>query len=161
MWFELQETPLAWVDTAPNKFVNELVLDATPDEVFAIFADIDQWPKWFKDIKRGAWDEDGERGVGSRRTVYLRDINVRETILAWDPGKRFAFCVTHASLPLSRNVVEDFRLEATDDGRARLVWTVGYDVRAFVVPFAFIIKMKFRRMFKRALASLDAYVKAQ
>lgn len=158
MWFKMNETPLAWVDSAPRKFVNRITIDASPDEVFAVWADIDQWPKWFADIQRGEWTTDGERGVGSRRTVYLDDLNVKELIVAWEPGERFAFAIYEATLPLAHNIVEDYRLTPTPDGKSELVWTVGYDLRWFMKPLSFVVAKQFGGMFEKAIVDMKDYI---
>ncbi len=160
MWFKMTEAPLEWVDQAPRKFVNEVTIDASPEEIFEVWADIDQWPKWFADIQRGEWTSEGDPGVGSTRIVYLDDLNVKETILAWDPGERFAFCITESTLPLADKLVEDYRLTPTDDGKTRLVWTVGYELRWFVKPLSFIVVKQFGGMFKAAAQDMKAYIEA-
>ncbi|MEX2527610.1 MAG: SRPBCC family protein [Gemmatimonadota bacterium] len=141
--------------------MNEAVLDASPQEVFAIWADIHQWPLWFPEIQSGEWLSQGARGVGSRRLVHLEDLSVKETILAWDPGRRFSFCITAATRPLSHRIVEDYRLEAAEGGRSRFTWTVGFDLRWYIAPLSPIVKRKFGRMFRGATSGLVEYIRTQ
>jgi uncharacterized protein YndB with AHSA1/START domain len=162
MWFEMEQVPLDWADEAPYSFHNEAVLEASPEEVFAIWADIDQWPRWFEDIERGAWTAGGDDpGVGSERVVHLEDMSVREYILAWEPGARFAFSITAATLPLANRIVEDYRLAPAGEGRSRFEWDVSFDLRWFVRPLGWAVRREFGAMFERATQSLREYVRTQ
>lgn len=157
MWFDCVPRPLDW--QSPYLFRNEADLDATPAEVFEIFADIDEWPRWFADIRRGRWLTGAPHGVGSRREVELNLLSVREEFLAWDPARRYAFTMTGATLPLAHSIVEDYRLEALPDGRARLIWEVRHDLRWMFLPLSPIVRLVFGRMFRVATAGLVAFVK--
>lgn len=86
MWFTMQPRDLGWPATASRRLLSEAVLEATPEEVWALWADIDAWPRWFPDIRSGSWDTEPPHGVGSRRTMVLNTLTVREHLLAWEPG---------------------------------------------------------------------------
>ena len=38
---------MSFTEQAPLTIVNVVDLNASPDRVFAIFADVDSWPEWF------------------------------------------------------------------------------------------------------------------
>lgn len=156
MWFRYVPRDLEW--QAPSVFRNEAELALPPDEVFAIWADNDQWPLWFSDILGATWTTEPPRGPGSRREVRLKTLSVREEFLAWEPGRRFAFTMTDASVPIGWSIVEDYRLEPLDGGRrSRFVWEVRHDVRLFLRPLSPVIRLVFGRMFRNATAGLVAY----
>lgn len=158
MWFDMRPETLATAASAPDQLRNEVVVEASPDELFAILADIEQWPRWFAEIQKGTWDSAPPHGVGSRRTVVLDDLCVREVFLAWEPGQRFAFTMSAGTLPLANWIVEDYQIEPVDGGKARLVWIVSFELRWFVRPIGFFVRRKFGGQFSRAAASLGRYV---
>lgn len=159
MWFPYIPRDVDW--QAPTVLRNEAELDASPEEVFSIFADIDQWPKWFSDIRKGTWSTPAPYGPGSEREVVLKTLSVRERFLAWEPGKRYAFTMTAGTLPLARSIVEDYQLTPLPGGRARLVWEVRFDLRWYLAPVGPVIRAVFGKMFRDATAGLQAYVAAQ
>lgn len=156
MWFACTPRDLDW--KAPYVIRNEAELDAPPDRVFAIWADLDQWPKWFPDIRGGVWQTPPPHGAHSRRDVTLTLLSVREQFLAWEPGRRFAFTMTASSLPLARSIVEEYRLEPLDGGRSRFVWEVRFDLRLPLVPASPLVRLVFGKMFRDATAGLKSYV---
>ena len=150
MWFEMTPQTLAWAEAIPTKLSNTAILDAPPEEVFAVLADIDEWPRWFADIRKGVWDTEPPHGVGSRRTVTLNTMKVREAFLAWEVGRRYSFAIVASTLPLARSIVEDYRLTPAGDGKTRLDWDVSYEVRGYVRPVQSILRRVFRNMFRKA-----------
>jgi hypothetical protein len=157
MWFQYIPRDVEW--KSPYTLRNEAELDASPEQVFAIWADIDQWPRWFSDILRGQWFTPPPHGVGAEREVVLKTLSVKERFLAWEPGRRYAFTMTACTLPLAWSIVEDYQLEPLPGGRSRLVWEVRFDLRWYFVPMSPVILAVFGRMFRNATAGLQAYVK--
>lgn len=161
MWFDMDPVPLSWAESSPSRFVNRAVIDAPPEAVFAILADNDQWPKWFGGFKSAEWITDEHGGVGSERYAYLDDLSVRERFIAWDIDRRIAFTATAITLPIVSRLIEDYRLEPTEDGKTALHWEISYALRWYVRPLGFVVRGKFGAMFERATASLVSYVAAR
>ena len=158
MWFKMIPRDLSWSERAAQKIRNAVVLPCSPEEVFSILADIKQTPFWFDEIYGGTWDSENTHCVGSRRTVHLDMLSVRETFLSWEPSRRFAFTITESTIPLSVSIVEDYRLSPEDNGCTKLEWDVAYQLRWYVIPFKPIVIWIFGRMFQRASASLKNYI---
>src|SRR6187431_2615566 len=79
MPWTLRPEPLAFAETAPDYFLNEAELDAPPERVFAVLADIDSWAHWFDDLRSAHWTGQAHEGVGATRKVILGAASVNET----------------------------------------------------------------------------------
>lgn len=161
MWFDMTPATLEWTRDAHSAFHNEAILDATPEQVFDILADIDQWEIWLDEVEEVEWLSDGQPGVGARRLVRLDIMEVKESFIAWEPGLRYTFTMTAATLPLAERLVEDYRLEAVEGGRCRLNWDVYYDPKWYLKSLNPLLSFNFSRMFEQAIRSLAAYVRKQ
>ncbi|MFD0515757.1 SRPBCC family protein [Streptomyces aureus] len=67
-------------------------------------------------------------GVGSTRFFRLyRTIRARERIIAWDPGKCFAYCASEANVPGVSALVEQWILAPSADTTTAVTWTLAVD----------------------------------
>ncbi len=109
---------LDWIDRAPVSVTRTRRIAAPREKVWAAVADHAGWADWFGPITK-VEPLEPPTGVGGHRRVHIKMVKVEEEFLAWDEGSRFAFCVTHASLPGITSMVEDVQL--ADDGDATIV----------------------------------------
>jgi len=142
----------------PAKFVFSDKLDCTPERAFAVLADVDTWKHWFKDCKGCEWDTKPPHDVGSERTIHLFLMDVKERIIAFEPGKRFSFTVLHNSAPVTRRMVENMVLTA-EDGHTRVDWTVAYEPTLLTKVAHPIARLIFSRLFRQSLAGLKRYTR--
>lgn len=108
---------VAFTATAPLRAAAVREVAGTPDEVFAVLADAEGWPRWFPGLRAARWTSPGPHGVGSTRQIALGPLQVDEEFIVWEPGERFGFTFTGANLPGTRAGVELVELVPVDDGR--------------------------------------------
>ena len=125
MWFDVEAVPLSFIESAPYRFENTVLLDAPPARVFEIWANAEAQKDWFQDFVENRW-KSAVHGVGAEREVELKLLTVRERFLIWEPGKRMAFTIYGITLPLVKAMVEDITLEPVGDRATRMVWRAHY-----------------------------------
>jgi hypothetical protein len=111
MRFRLRSEDLSFVDRAPVVVRAETSVPANPTAVWPAFANAPAWVEWFAGMEAAHYTSPEPHGVGSTRTVRVLSLEADETILAFDVGKRFAFRVDSANLPLLGALVEVVTLE--------------------------------------------------
>lgn len=109
---------LDWIPQAPANVTRTRRIDAPQDKVWAAIADHAGWADWFGPITK-VEPLDPPAGVGGHRRVHIGKVRIEEEFLAWDEGERFAFCVTHMTIPVVTSIVEDIVLRT--DGDATVV----------------------------------------
>lgn len=147
MWFELRPTTLDF--ESRHRFVNVVEIDAPASKVFPLLTG-ERFTEWLPDLLSWEWTSPAPRGVGSTRIVRLRSLAVKERILAWDEGRRFAFAIEAISVPLVRRMTEDMVLEPLGDARCRFRYTVQYAPSPLMRLVHPIARPIFGRMFRRA-----------
>ena len=157
MPFSCQPVEADFLDTAPFCFFNQVELDATPAEVFAMFGDAEAWPQWFDEIRHVEWTSERPFGPGTTRIVTLNTMKVYEHFFRWEEGRRLTFYFTGTGLPFARSFAEDYLLEEKD-GKTVFSWKVAWKPN-LLLWFAWPIgKWMLGRMFRRASQSLVKYV---
>ena len=161
VYFECRPVDLDFAARAPWSFENVVDLDATPDEVFALFADGESWPRWFPGIRNVTWTSPEPKGVGTTRTVTLATATVFEHFVAWEPGRRFAFRFEGANRPLFRALLEDYVLEPLDGGRTRFTYRVAVDPTWLLRLLGPLARGLLARTFRGGAQGLRTYLQAQ
>jgi ribosome-associated toxin RatA of RatAB toxin-antitoxin module len=160
MWFDLETLDADYPYRAKHRFVMTRELDATPDRLFAILADVDEWPRWFPDMSKMAWisPEAARNKPHAVRRANTSSGDVIEHFVAWDEGKRLAFYAERMSTPLVRAFFEDYVIEPVGTNRSRLTWIVAFEPRLPFRPLMFAIRPSFAKMFDSAADALVTYV---
>lgn len=158
MPFALEPCDLGFLREAPFRFVNEALLPAPPEKVFAVLADDSTWPHWFKDFVSITWLSAPPHGTGSTRIVRTRMGSVNERFLVWEPGRRLSFYFESMNLPLARRMMEDMRLEAAGPAQTRFRWEVVYVPTLPVRLLHPLVRLLFGRLFRESLRGLETYL---
>ncbi len=159
MWFHVEAVPLSFTESAPFRFENSVIIDATPERVFEIVATAEAQTEWFKDLIDIRW-KTAARGVGSEREVELKATTVKERFLMWEPGKRLAFTIYGMTLPMVTAMVEDMTFEPVGPTQTRLVWIAHYRPTFLMRCVHPIARMIFGGLFSESAKGLAAYAKA-
>ena len=112
---------------------------ASPDAVFAVLADHERWPDWFPVITKTVVLGEQREGVGTRRLTNIPGGSIEEVILAWDPGRRFAFTATAVHPAIVHALVDDCRIEPVQSS-TRVTYSVYLDPAGMVHPLLDLMK---------------------
>lgn len=155
----LAAADLAFFATAPLQITASARLSASPDRVFARFADAAEWLRWWPMMTACRWTVD-TAGVGAEREVEVRLLGrFRERMIAWQPGQRFAFTMIASNSPMASQIAEDYRL-AADGAGTRLDWVLAARPRTLGKLAAPAMRVIMRQMFHRGIAALDRLMAA-
>ncbi|MFJ4970793.1 SRPBCC family protein [Streptomyces sp. NPDC088755] len=147
----LRTVGLEFTDAAPIRLVFAAEVSAPPDVVYrALAEEVASWPSWFTAVTRATPTEGG-----AGREVRLRGgVRFRETIVAAEPGERYAYRADESNAPGLRALVEEWRLTAEGDG-TRIRWTFAADGTG---PFRSVLglaRLGMGRSFRDAVRRLD------
>jgi hypothetical protein len=144
----IEPRTLAWAPSAPIQNEGRAHSTAAPDAVFAVLADQEAWPEWFPRIEKVTVGP-GPVGVGSQRTVTLRGLAVDEVLIAWEPGRLFAFTGVDVRPRAFAALVEQCLLEPTADGGTDITWVQS------VTPGNVLYRILFKVSRRTIVKSLD------
>jgi uncharacterized protein YndB with AHSA1/START domain len=112
--------------SAPLRLVFSTEVTASPQAVYrALAIDVTGWPSWFTAVARATPTDSG-----AGREIRLRGgVRFAETIVATEPGERYAYRVDETNVPGVRALLEEWRITATATG-TRVRWTFAADAPA-------------------------------
>jgi uncharacterized protein YndB with AHSA1/START domain len=157
MRFSLRSEGLSFVERAPVVVRAEVAVPAAPDAVWPALGDAPAWVEWFTGMDDARWTSPPPHAAGSTRSVRVMGLEADETILAFDPGKRFAFRVDAANLPVLAALVEEVTLEPAGAG-TRLVYRQALELRPWLRWLAPLLRGQMQRGLERGLAGLTPWV---
>jgi uncharacterized protein YndB with AHSA1/START domain len=158
MWFTLRSEDLGFIDRAAAVHTAEATLAASRARVFAAFAEPATWPAWFPNVQAAAYTTPPPHGVGTIREARVGGTRWVEEMIAWDDGRRSAWTVTGASVPLATAQVESF--EVTDlAGGTRIRWTLALEPRLLARLGAPFMASTISRLLQRAMDELGVYLR--
>jgi hypothetical protein len=151
---------LDFIDRAPLQLTFNAGMAAPPDLVYAALADdLDTWT-WFPSITGGRTLTERREEVGARCEIHISGLTAVETILAADPGRRWAYRVTELSIPLASALVEDWVLTPVPATSTRplgthLTYTFALDPRPLAARLTTVSAASIALVFGKAAENLD------
>ncbi len=141
-------------DQAPYCFTATETVKASPEAIFAVFEDADSWPAWADPIQHVEWTSPQPFGLGTTRTVSMMGGLIGwEEFIAWERGKRMAFCFTHVAKDNIESFAEDYVVEDRGDGTCQVSWRMAMAPKGaskvFMPLFSPVMGFMVRRMFRK------------
>lgn len=160
---DLSRQPAEWIETAPHKIRAARELVATPDEVWAVLVDHERWPEWFSVLDRA--EPTGGEGLGSTRSVWIRNWRLDEEFVVWDEARSFGFTILGADGPIGRlaeSLTERVDIQVLSADRVRVTYLQGWLPRsAFAARILKLTAKPTTTRLRAALADLENHVDAR
>ena len=158
MWFEMREVGLEFIERAGKTYVMECELEAARRDVWRAFADPSTWSAWFPGVESASYrGSEPPYGVGTLREATVSGQKYEEVMVAWDEGKRWAYYIARATLPIAKAQLECTEFEDCGTG-TRVRWTLAADRRLLMWLSAPIFHRYLKGLFRKAMSNLDAYI---
>lgn len=152
----LRPVDLDFFTRAPFRYIATEVVHRPPEAIFeAIASDPSGWGDWFPGFAHaGRYTTPPPHTTGSRRSMRMGGMVYDETVLAWDPARRWAFRVDRASIPFAHALAEDYQIS---DHRvySMVQWTFAVDPRAPLRLLTPTLKPVLAALFRRAMTNLS------
>ena len=141
---------------------NHIDVEATPQEAWAVLADLDRLAEYDPVVVRCAVVGDRHEGIGARRRCDARQGRYFiEDVTAWQPGVELQFTIVECNLP-TRNLSHTYTIEPIEGG-CRVSHVMRYEMRFGPVGRVLdrvMLRRKTDQGIKRFLAGLQATVLA-
>lgn len=149
----LRKEPLEFLTTAPRRWTFSAHVAAPQEVVFdAISADPSTW-SWFPGFTSGRYVGEGPFGLGAKREIKVGPTTYRETVVAWQRPRRWAYRVEETTIPLARALVEEWTVASAGAG-SRVGWTFAIDPGAVFRMILPVAPMVLGRVFRKGMANL-------
>lgn len=148
----LRPVGLDFTEDAPVRLTFAAEAASPPEAVYrALAEEVEGWPRWFRAVTLAR----PTHGGAGREIRLVGGVRLRETIMAAEPGQRYAYRVDETNTPGVRALLEEWRL--TPAGSGTLVrWTFAADGPA---PFRLALtaaRPGLGHSFRTAVRALDA-----
>ncbi|MFT4613472.1 MAG: hypothetical protein ACI9NT_000612 [Bacteroidia bacterium] len=165
-YFECTKVGVEFLEQTKNMFVSEVVVKATPEQIFEVFEDAHSWTVWAMPIQKVEWTSPQPYGVGTTRSVHMMGGLVGyEEFVEWERGKRMAFTFLGASQKATEKFLEDYRVEDLGDGTCRVEWYMAMEVAGFSRHMMFLTRPLMRvlnqRMFNKFKDYTESYANGE
>ncbi|MFJ4879185.1 SRPBCC family protein [Streptomyces sp. NPDC088745] len=151
----LRGVGLDFAESAPVRLVFAAEVAAGPDDVYRALAEETQaWPRWFTAVTFA-------RPTDGGREVHLRGgTRFLETVVAAEPGLRYAYRIDVTNAPGVTAMLEEWRMWPTG-AATRVQWTMAADGPA---PLRLVLRAArpgVGRSFRAAVRALDRRLAAR
>ncbi|MEV6689239.1 SRPBCC family protein [Streptomyces sp. NPDC051130] len=148
----LRPVELDFAGTAPVRLVFTARMTQPPAPVYQALAErVPDWPAWFKAVTLAR----STHGGAGREIGLMGGVRFRETVVAAERGRRYAYRVDETNVPGLRALLEEWWLSPSGSG-TRIRWTFAADGPA---PLRFALaaaRPGLGHSFRSAVGALDA-----
>jgi ribosome-associated toxin RatA of RatAB toxin-antitoxin module len=160
--FKCEKVGINFFDNAPHCFTAQEVVPATPSQVFSIFEDPHSWTVWADVIQSVEWTSPKPYRLGTTRRVYMKGAMIAdEEFIAWERGKRMAFCFTKFSQNKVTSFAEDYQVTDLKNGTCNVQWRMAMAPKGFSKVLLMIASPLMKMFVRRAFRSFRQYVEQQ
>ncbi len=161
MWFKMRKVGLDYIERAGKTYVVECDVDAPRADVWQAFVDPTTWSEWFPGVQSASYGNSPEPyGVGTFREARVGGQRFEEYIVTWEEGKRWAYYIDRATVPLARAQLECTEFEDRDDG-TRVRWILAADRRLLMWLAAPFFQRTIDSLLKKAMRNLETFIQAR
>lgn len=123
----VRQTDEHFLTSAPTRFTESFDIAKPADAVWQELV-ADKPLDWCRALSI-TWVSERPFGVGAVRKAKILGgaLTVQERYFLWEEGRRKAFCVVEASLPVFERLAEDYVVEPLGPDRCRLTWTIAME----------------------------------
>jgi carbon monoxide dehydrogenase subunit G len=133
----------------------ELVVNRSVDEVFALIGDFANAEVWDPGVEESRVITEGPVRVGSRYALTVvfngRRLPMTYEVTALDPPRRVVLRGTGSTV----NALDDIRFEATESG-TRILYTADLRLKGVLRLMEPLLRSKFREVGRKAMAGMRA-----
>ncbi|MFB6612884.1 SRPBCC family protein [Streptomyces sp. NPDC085524] len=153
----LRPVGLDFIEDAPVRLVFAAQVAAAPEGVYrALAEEVEGWPRWFRAVTLAR----PTHGGAGREVRLMGGVRFEETIMASDPGQRYAYRVDTTNAPGMQALLEEWRLTPHGTG-THVRWTFAADGPA---PFRLALTVArpgLGHSFRQAVRALDTRLAAR
>ncbi|WP_026909851.1 SRPBCC family protein [Patulibacter minatonensis] len=137
----------AFLTTAPAIYAETFDIALPASEVWAQITADD--PLAWCSLLKGRWTSERPFGVGTTRQMRVAGLaKVQEHFFVWEEGRRKAFYLTSANVPVFERLAEDYVVEPAGDDRCTFTWTIAVEPSAIGKAGGPLNSFLFGRCFK-------------
>ncbi|MCW3041769.1 MAG: polyketide cyclase [Solirubrobacterales bacterium] len=151
----LQQTDETFLTNAPTRFSETFLI---PKPAAAVWEELtsDKPLDWCRALSI-RWTSPRPLGIGATRTAkILGALTANERFFIWEDGRRKAFCITDANLPVFSRLAEDFLVEPLGPDRSSFTWTIAMEPKGLGKAGAPANKLLVASLFKDTRRHFDA-----
>jgi len=159
VWFKMRNVDLDFLGNAPRIWAVERTVAAPRTAVWNAFSDPTTWGHWWPGVASASYgDSPKPYGIGTFREATVGGQRYEEYIVAWDAGRRFAYYIDRATVPIAKTQLECTEL-FDDAAGTRVRWTIACEPRLMLRAVSPFFRGIMDRMLGRALANLEVFVR--
>jgi hypothetical protein len=142
--------------SAPARYSRSWSVGRPPAQVWAELVGVRPL-HWCRGLSTN-WTSPQPFSVGTTRQAKLFGgvLTVQELFFIWDEGRRYAFYVTSANVPLFESLAEDYTVEPDGPNRCTLTWTIALAPTALGKAGGALNGLLFNSFFKDTARYFDA-----